>query len=844
MFRQTTDNAEDRLIRPWSFRTASVARVLRRMICMFFNPARLSYLRQIFSGRPAALVACVSVLSLVGFVSSGWLAWFSYDITAGLPDRDAVRGIGNMAQSTTIYDAARLPAFTIFKEQRIEVPLDKVSRNLIAAVISVEDQRFFDHTGVDAIRVAAALLRNVQAGRRAQGGSTITQQLARQSFLSRDKTYRRKLKEVILATYIESLHSKQEILEMYLNKVYFGDGFYGVEAASRGYLGKSAADLNIAEAALLAGLIQSPSSYAPTVNLDGAIARRNVVLQTMVSSGAVDRATADRAKKAPVELSNSLEIKETFGLYFKEQVRRELVDRFGWERVYQGGLRVYTSMNTDMQRSAERLLEENLKDIENRRGFKYPARGKHALPSEGAAPDYLQGALFAMDPTTGHVLAMVGGRDFGESRFNRAVQAKRQSGSAFKPFVYAAALEAGYSPATMITGLNDPIATLQGDWLPEDEHSTADAMTLRAGLRTSSNRAAVQLLESVGIPETVGYAEKLNVGTPPSVPSLALGASDVTLSALTAAYGAFANGGIVRTPVLVVRVEDNDGTVLFKNDGESHRAVSEATAFLMASMLSDVINAGTAYRARQAGFRLPAGGKTGTTNDYFDAWFVGFTPRVVTGVWVGFDQPKSIITSGYGGEVAVPIWTSFMKVATRGAKPEWIARPSNVIAVNVCRLSGHLPNQGCGDVHVALEDGRVEQRSMIYTEYFVRGTQPNEVCALHPAPSFMQRLAGAFGRDPDVITAGEVGVPLPPATSTTGAKPPATAKADQRPRDSANDKAEKAEEEPKKKRGFWGRLFGRGDDQDADKKKEDEKKKEEERKKEEAQKRSQRKPGG
>ncbi len=437
-------------------------------------------------------------------MAAGWLTWFSYDITAGLPDRAAIRGIGDMSQSTTIYDASDRPVFTIFKEQRIEVPLEKVSRNLIAAVVSVEDQRFFDHSGVDAIRVGAAVLRNVQAGRRAEGGSTITQQLARQSFLSRDKTYRRKLKEVILATYIESLYSKQEILELYLNKVYLGDGLYGVEAAARGYFGKSASELAVDEAALLAGLIQSPSSYAPTVNLDRAVSRRNVVLQTMVSSGAIDQATADRAKKAPVTLANALEIKETFGLYFKEQVRRELVDRFGWQRVYQGGLRVHTTMNAEMQQAAESILAEGLADIEKRRGYKYPARGPLVAVAEGVAPDYLQGAMVAMDPATGQVLAMVGGRNFAESGFNRAVQAKRQSGSAFKPFVYATAIEKGYSPASVITGLNEPIPTLQGAWLPEDEHSDADSMTLRAALKTSSNRAAVQLLTSVGIPEAVG----------------------------------------------------------------------------------------------------------------------------------------------------------------------------------------------------------------------------------------------------------------------------------------------------------------------------------------------------
>ena len=762
-------------------------------------------------------------------MAAGWLTWFSYDITAGLPDRAAIRGIGDMSQSTTIFDASDHPVFTIFKEQRIEVPLEKVSRNLIAAVVSVEDQRFFDHSGVDAIRVGAAVLRNVQAGRRAEGGSTITQQLARQSFLSRDKTYRRKLKEIILATYIESLYSKQEILELYLNKVYLGDGLYGVEAAARGYFGKSASELAVDEAALLAGLIQSPSSYAPTVNLDRAVSRRNVVLQTMVSSGAIDQAAADRAKKAPVTLANALEIKETFGLYFKEQVRRELVDRFGWQRVYQGGLRVHTTMNAEMQQAAESILAEGLADIEKRRGYKYPARGPLVAVAEGVAPDYLQGAMVAMDPATGQVLAMVGGRDFAESGFNRAVQAKRQSGSAFKPFVYATAIEKGYSPASVITGLNEPIPTLQGEWLPEDEHSDADSMTLRAALKTSSNRAAVQLLTSVGIPEAVGYAQKLNVGTPPSVPSLALGASDVTLVSLTAAYGAFANHGAVRTPILIRRVEDNEGTVLFSDEGASQQAVSDATAYLMASMLSDVINSGTAYRARQMGFTLPAAGKTGTTNDYVDAWFVGFTTKIVTGVWVGFDQPKKIIDNGYAGELAVPIWASFMKRATKGAKPEWLERPANVVGVNVCRVSGKLPSQGCESVLVAANTGQLEKRSMVYTDFFVKGTQPTDMCPVHLSPSFMDRLAGIFGKDTGVpVSVDTSGVPSQGAVSTSGAPVPSPSienKEDPKKSEGKDDKVE----DGKKKRGFWGRLFGRGDD--------DKKKKEEEEQKK-------RKPGG
>jgi 1A family penicillin-binding protein len=792
--------------------------------------------RKVLAGRPVLLTCLIVALAVVSFFAAGVAAWFSFDITAGLPKRDAIGGLGDMAQATTLFDAHDRHAFTIFKEQRIELPLAKMSPNLIKAVISVEDQRFYDHSGVDAIRVAGAVLRNLEAGRRAEGGSTITQQLARQSFLSRDKTYRRKLKEIILASYIEGEYQKNDILEMYLNKVYLGDGLYGVEAAARGYLGKSASDLTLDEGALLAGLIQSPSAYAPTGNLDRALARRAVVLQTMVSSGMIDAKTAAQARTAPVKLVNGLEVSESSGLYFKETVRRELVEKFGWPRVSQGGLKVYTTIDMDLQRAAETLVEKNLQEIERRKSFPHPPRAKVARVKEGEAPDYLQGALIALEPRTGYVRALVGGRDFNESRFNRAIQAKRQAGSAFKPFVFAAALESGQSPASVISRLNDPILTPQGDWVPEDEHSEADSMTLRTALRTSSNRAAVQLLNTVGISKAVDYAQKLNVGTPPSVPSLALGAGEVTLSSLTAAYGAFANGGIVRRPVLIRRVEDSDGNVLFDDPGKSDRAVSEATAFLMASMLQDVINAGTAYRARQGGFMLPAAGKTGTTNDYNDAWFVGFTPKLVTGVWIGFDQPKTIIRNGYAGEIAVPLWGSFMKVATKEDKPEWFARPASVTSANVCRISGKLPNGGCDHVEVINRDGMVETRSMIYTEYFVKGTQPTTVCPLHEPRSFMDAIAGVFGKDsgPPPMPVGATGLPVPstperPSSSAPAAQPaPATTAA--RPGE---------ESAAPKKRGFWSRIFGGGGDKsEADRRKEEERRKQEQKKEEERRKKS------
>ena len=773
------------------------------------------------AGKPRPLAAAILLMALGLFTVTGSAAWFARDLTAGLPSKAEVRDLGEMAQATTILDARDKPVFTIFKEQRLEVPFERISPNVLKAVVSVEDQRFYDHGGVDMVRVAAAALRNVREGRRAEGGSTITQQLARQSFLSRDKTFRRKLKEVMLAAHIEREYTKKEILELYLNKVYFGDGLYGVEAASLGYFGKRASDVTVAEAALLAGLIQSPSSYAPTVNPERALARRNIVLQAMASNGAITAQELEAAKKAPMRLTNAIEMKETFGLYFKEQVRKELYERFGGTRVAQGGLKVYTTLDSDLQMAAEKLLEEGIAAIEKRRGYKHDKRGAKD------AKEYLQGALVAVEPQTGAVRAMVGGRDFGESRFNRATQAKRQSGSAFKPFVYAAAIEEGYSPASVISNLNAPIATPQGGWVPEDEHSSASSMTMRSALRMSSNRAAVQMLNTIGIQDAVSYSERLNIGTPASVPSMALGSSEVTLLALTSAYGAFADGGIVRTPVLIRRVEDSDGKVLYQDQGKSQRAVSEATAFLMSSMLADVINAGTAYKARQAGFTLPAAGKTGTTNDYVDAWFVGFTPHMVTGVWVGFDQPKTIVSNGYAGELAVPIWGSFMKVATKGDKPDWFDRPANVVGVNVCRVSGKLPNYGCGNVQSMDESGYIETKSMIYTDYFVKGTQPNSACPVHQT-MYTDVASASPSSSPGVSLppAGSRGtLPIPQPQPTSGAEPapPITGGVVTTPEDA---KVEGAKPE-EKKRGFWRRIFGGGDKKDdkKDDKKNDPKKK-------------------
>ena len=768
--------------------------------------------------RPRLVRSLLVGLGIFAAVTIIPTTWYVINLQKGLPDKEAIARIGEMDEATGVYDNHDHLVFSIFKQQRIGASLSDVSPHLIHAILAIEDQRFYDHGGLDISRTAAAAINNLRHHRTLQGGSTITQQLARQSFLTADKTIRRKLQELILAWRIESRFSKDEILELYLNKVYFGDGLYGVEAASQGYFAKSPAELSISEAALLAGLVKSPSSYAPTVNMERAVARRNIVLQAMLDNDVIDRATWREARATKVVLHDGLRADEPHGQYFKEEVRQELVDRFGWSRVYQGGLRVYTTIDMPMQEAAEASAAETLRSIDARRQALEVRRAAAKKRAPRPDPSPLQAALVAMDPVTGQVRAMVGGRDFGVSHFNRAVQARRQPGSAFKPFVYAAALEAGYTPASLISHLNEPVDTLQGAYVPAD-HSTGDSMTLRTGLRTSSNRAAVRLLQEIGIPRAVEYAKTMGVGNVPSVPSLALGSGEVTLEAMTAAYAAFANQGRVPVPVLIRRVEDRDGNLLYQSNQLSSRAISETTAFLMSNMMADVINAGTASGARRLGFKLPAAGKTGTTNDFNDAWFIGFTPKLVTGVWVGFDQPHTILPNGFAADLAVPFWTTFMKVATADDKPEWFTPPYGVTTATICRISGKLAAEGCDHAEVIGKDGQIETRSMVYTEYFSLGTEPTEYCDMHTANGAFGTVAGVFAEPPPrAVDHGDRAhsvVSAPIGTSGTvgaGNQSGATSTPNVTNTSGPIDQIAPLPPNRERKGGFWLRILGRGRD--------------------------------
>ena len=588
-------------------------------------------------------------------------------------------------QSTLIFDSKDQLISALYKEHRIPVNLEEMSEPLVQAVLVTEDRRFYEHGGVDSRRIAGALIANLRRGRIVEGGSTITQQFVRGAFLDRSRTYSRKVREAWLARRLESKFSKRAILQAYLNHVYFGDGYYGVQAASLGYFGKPASAITAPEAATLAALINRPSGYGLRRTPAKVRDRRDWVLRRMHQHGYLDAAvygesiatpvaatlasTSVRAEVDPVGISR--------GPYFASMVHEFLFEKFGVEKALGGGLRVYTTLDSAVQKFAEDSIAKRLGELDKK-------------PRNGGP---LQAALVAIEPSTGFVRAVVGGRNFQESPFNRVTQAKRQPGSAFKPFVFAAALEAGFSPGTTIDGLGGYIASSSGAYLPGGEHEV-ESTTLRSALVHSSNRAAVHLMQRVGLGATIDLANRVGLDEMPRVPSLALGTGEVSLLNLTSAYTAFANGGVLQAPVFIRRVEDANGRVLYRGDSVGRRVLSESTAFLMASMLSDVVNHGTGYSARQNGFMLPAGGKTGTTDDHADAWFIGFTPTLAAGVWVGYDQPHPIGRRAFASVVAVPAWARFMNDAMHG-KGEWIQRPAGISYIRRCRVTGGLATEYC-----------------------------------------------------------------------------------------------------------------------------------------------------
>jgi len=637
------------------------------------------------------------LLVLFAILTGGAVGFALYSVW----DLPQVQALEEYRPSITsrVYSSNNRLLAEFFLENRRPVSLDDVPPILIDALIVTEDVRFYSHPGIDYRGMARAFIRNIRARKVLEGGSTLTQQLAKVLFLTPERSYKRKLKEMVLALRIEQRYTKREILSMYLNQMYFGSGAYGVESAARIYFGKSVKDLNVAECALLAGLPRSPKYYSPFKSPQNAASRRAYVLNRMAAAGIITRTQADEAKKAPLPVQTA-EKRSGLAPYFVEYVRQKVEERFGSSILYSGGLNIYTSLNDELQTYAEEAVSAGLEKIESHRA------------KAGHAP--LQAAVIALEPSTGRIRAMVGGRDFSSSQFNRAMQALRQPGSAFKPIIYAAALEQGYSPSEL---LDDSPLTIKIDrkktWSPENfTHTYQGPVTLRNALAESLNVPTIRLMEKIGIDDTIEYAKKLGIRSPLTryLP-LALGSSSLTLDELTEAYAVFANHGTKLGPVSILSITDSSGQVLYMNDSLPEQVMKPETAYLITYLLKGVIERGTGWKARELG--RPAAGKTGTTNDYRDAWFIGYTPNLVAGVWVGYDDQESIGPKETGARAALPIWLEFMKKATAEQPAEDFSLPDGIIFKQIDPKTGLLSTEKC----------KVSIR-----EAYLPGTEPHQYC--------------------------------------------------------------------------------------------------------------------
>ncbi len=687
---------------------------------------------------PRGLLARVVLITAFAVVAFGAAFAFGAWSRACAGSRcPSIEGLGEYDpdQASKVYAADGRLITDFGLERRTVLPLREISPAVVAAFLAIEDRRFYRHHGIDWIRFFGAVKSNILAMEVTSGFSTITMQLARNLFpediSGRDRTIARKIREARVARQIEKRYSKDKILELYLNQIDLGNRAFGVEAAAQRYFGKSARNVNVAEAAILAAIPKAPSTYNPRRNPRRAIQRRNLVINSIRQEGLLTAEQAERWKSFPLQLSSRSDFSGV-AEYFVEYIRQQLDARFGHD-LYRDGLRIYTTLDLDFQETAERALENQLSAIEDGEygQFPHPTYATYLeskADRDGAATEpspYLQGLVLTLDAKTGYIRAMVGGRDFEDSKFNRVTQAMRQPGSTFKPFVYSAALRAGI-PLSFIQ-VDEPISVpmRQGepDWEPQNFNLRFDGpMTLREGLYRSVNIIAIRLgMEEVGEQAVVSEAVRYGITTRiPAYPSIFIGSAEVLPIQMISAYTSFANLGVRTTPIGILRVEDRDGKILWEPAIHRERVADPALAWLMTDVLRDVVRRGTAFSAVTAqGFTIPTGGKTGTTNEYNDVWFIGFTPDLVTGVWMGFDQPQRIMNNAQGGRLAAPAWTAMMKeiYERRAAPPGW-SRPAGVTFQEIDRTTGYLATPFCPT------DSRL-------IESFLPGTEPTEPCPVH-----------------------------------------------------------------------------------------------------------------
>jgi len=733
----------------------------------------------VFAGLWALLIFLVISLGAAAGVFAGFLR--------DLPSLDGLEEY-QPSIATTLYTDQDEPFASFYEQRRILLPLSKIPAHLKQAVLAVEDSRFYEHRGLSPRAIARAMIMNLLTRRKSQGGSTITQQLARALFLTPEKSFARKLKEALLAVEIEKKYPKDKILELYFNQVYFGHGAYGVEAAAQTYFKKSVGELTLAEAAMLAGLPSAPNRFSPIVDPARARRRRDHVLNRMVEQKIIARVQAEAASRTPFD-ETLFTRSRTIAPYFVEHVRQSLEETYGAYALYNSGLKVYTTLNLKMQRAAEEALVGGLRDLDKARGYRprperatevprvrigpYTPRPGEILPGtvlkvkakslevllgryRGEVPlesmkwtkianfaeafregdsvlvqvlsvderrkvadlaleqdPELEGALAALDPRDGAIKAMIGGYDFERSKFNRAVQARRQPGSAFKPFVYATAFDRGLTPSTIIE--DSPISfhfRVGGKvvaWSPENyDRKFHGPTTLRRGLENSVNVVTVKLIEQVGVDPVIRMAHQMGIESELRREiALALGVSEVTPLELVSAYGVLANGGVRAEPFAIRKVTDSQGRILEEHVAEPQEVIRPETAYVLVNVMKGVVERGTAARARV--LKRPLAGKTGTTSEATDVWFIGFTPNLVAGVWVGYDVKKSLGPAETGGRLALPLWITFMQKILPDFPPEDFTPPENMVAIPVNHMTGRpVPQDEKGGI----------------LEYFIKGTEP------------------------------------------------------------------------------------------------------------------------
>jgi 1A family penicillin-binding protein len=690
-----------------------------------------------------------ALVLLLGFGIYFW-------ILAGTMSQEAatfdLNKLEQMESASVILDRNDKIFGQIYVENRETVPYDQLPRDLVNAVVAMEDNKFYQHGGYDLSGIMRAALKNFTAGHVRQGASTITQQLARNSFALKERTFRRKLLEIYLSKRIEERFGKQKIMELYLNRIYFGGGLYGAEAASRGYFGKPARDMSLTECATLAGLIKSPNKLSPWGDKTASRDARNLVLTRMRDLGFISRERCETAQAEEIVIGSRQSAQGQ--TYAVDYIRQQVIAAVGWDRAMNEGYRIHTTIDAELQKVGEDSMRAHLARVEQHPGYNHPtyevyaARYRSAkqlaVPTVTVAPDYLQGALIALDNQTAGILVLIGGRDFEHNQYDRALQAKRPAGTAMKPFVYAAAFENGLFPGSLVedSALDNRAVMIGGttgilgEWGPESEENRYEgAMTARQALAKSKNGATVRIGMTVGVEPVIALCRAAGIRSAlRPFPATFLGSSEITLAELALAYTIFPNGGWrPNAPHILDRIEEKDGTVVWQapEDRAQQTVIKPETAYEVHSCLVDALDSGTGRVAREKfGLKkFPAAGKTGTAYDFTDAIFAGYDSSITCAVWAGFDKPQKIYRGAFGGEIALPIWVDLMNAANERYPAKEIPAPKGMQKVEICTRSGLLATDKCYDtVKSGSGEGR---RRTTYVEIATAAQTPTELCNVH-----------------------------------------------------------------------------------------------------------------